>query len=92
MPWTKQTKTVRVIADSAGERCIEFFQRPDGTFGFEEYERVSKEKSSIKEDWKCVGDYDVRVFDSEDNAMTEALDNIPWFQQSIFGRTGLGFV
>jgi hypothetical protein len=27
------------VEDSDGSRCVDFFSRPDGTFGFEEFRR-----------------------------------------------------
>ena len=63
-------------ADS-GDRCVDIFRRPDGTFGFEEYRRDSEDGRG----WFLIGRYGGEVFASEADTRTAASATIPWLMQ-----------
>ena len=56
-----------------GSRKAEIFERPDGTFGFDEL------AFGIDEDtWFPVGEYSVAIVDSLEHAISEAKGRIAW--------------
>jgi hypothetical protein len=57
-----------------GDRCVDIFQRPDGTFGFEEYRRDSEDGRG----WFRIGSFGDEAFASEGCARTAATKALPW--------------
>ena len=58
----------------AVDRCVDFFIRPDGTFGFEEFRRDPEDMGA----WTPVAYFSGRVFATEYEARGAALDSVPW--------------
>ena len=56
-----------------GLRKAAIFERPDGTFGFEELAFGGDEDV-----WFPVGKYSTAIVDSLEHAISEAKDRIPW--------------
>ena len=56
-----------------GSRKAEIFERPDGTFGFEELAFGRDEDA-----WFPVGNYSIAMVDSLDHAVSEAKARIAW--------------
>jgi len=56
------------------DRCVDFFLRPDGTFGFEEFRRDPEDMGA----WTPVAYHSARVFDSEQDAVAAAREGVPW--------------
>jgi hypothetical protein len=62
----------------AGElRCVDVFQRIDGTFGFEEYRRDPEDGRG----WFAVGYFRELRFSSTSEALTEARKRVLWFAE-----------
>ena len=61
------------------EMCVDIFQRPDGTFGFEEYRRDAEDQRG----WFAVGFFGSQVFASEGEAMSEARARVPWLDEQL---------
>ncbi len=40
----QKNRVLRSIETQEGERCVDFFIRPDGSFGFEEYRRDAEDR------------------------------------------------
>ena len=59
--------------------CVDIFQRPDGTFGFEEYRRDTE----TSERWFPIGFHSGIVCNSEDEAVTKAAAAIGWLEQEL---------
>ena len=59
-----------------GSRCVDFFQRPSGTFGFEEFRRDFE----CSHGWFPIGNYSSMQFDSEVAALNEAFTRIIWLK------------
>lgn len=73
---TEKHKVLRSIETPGGGRCVDIFQRADGTFGFEEYRRDVEDGRG----WFPVGFYARLVHDSERAAYGDALDCVPWLK------------
>jgi hypothetical protein len=56
-----------------GSRKAEIFERPDGTFGFEEL-AVGRDEDA----WFTVGKYSIAIVDSLDDAIAEEKGRIAW--------------
>ena len=60
--------------DSA-DRCVDLFQRPDGSFGFEEYRRDPEDAGR----WSRIGWFGERRHATRDDALAAAKTAVAWF-------------
>lgn len=67
------------IENDAHNRCVDLFQRPDGTFGFEEF-RADVEDAGA---WTPVGYYSVLVHSSKEAALNAAINAVAWLAAAI---------
>lgn len=58
----------------AVDRCVDIFQRPEGTFGFEEFRRDPEDVG----EWTPIAYYSVREYRSEADALAAAREAVPW--------------
>ena len=70
---------LRSIEDPSGDRCVDIFRRPDGSFGYEEYRRDAEDPRG----WQPVGGYDRRRFTEEVSALADAEATIGWLSASM---------
>jgi hypothetical protein len=70
---------LRSINRHGESRCTDIFLRPNGTFGFEEFRRDIEDKRG----WFPIGFFGDRVFNSEEDALLEALSAIPWLKDAM---------
>ena len=57
-----------------GSRCVDLFERPDGTYGFEEFRRDHEDRRG----WFPIGFYADLVFLSEEAALHQARSKVTW--------------
>ena len=57
-----------------GDRCVDVFWRPDGSFGFEEFRRDPEDMGV----WTPVAYFSHRVFATEGEASSAAEQFVPW--------------
>ena len=62
--------------EPGGTLCVDLFQRPDGTFGFEEYRR---DPESL-EGWFPIGFYSTKVFPSQVETELAARQSVGWLK------------
>ena len=67
---------LRSIENSYGDYCIDFFERADGTFGFEEYRSDPEDGAT----WHSLHRYQGRIFSSEGEALAAAKSCVPWLK------------
>ena len=67
------TKIVKRIESGTGDRAIEIFLRPDGSYGFEEFRFVQPENA-----WIPIGPGTVPFHDSAETAEADARGRIDW--------------
>lgn len=65
------------IETSNGDRCVDLFVRPDGSFGFEIYRRDSEALSG----WFPIGGFANQRFQSRENAREAAASYAPWLSK-----------
>ena len=74
-----KNKVLRSIETDSGNRCVDIFLRPDGSFGFEEYRRDSEDGRG----WFPVGFYAAQVWATEEAALGAALDAVSWLRDVV---------
>jgi hypothetical protein len=57
-----------------GNRCVDIFSRPDGTFGFEEFRRDPEDMGA----WTPVSYFSSHEYSTEGDAVAEAIRLVPW--------------
>ncbi len=57
-------------------RCLDVFQRPDGSFGFEEYRRDPEDPQG----WYPVGGHAGQRFANAADALSQAQTDVPWLK------------
>jgi hypothetical protein len=56
------------------DRCVDFFSRPDGSYGFEEFRRDIEDGGQ----WTPVASYSAVAYASSANALNTAERCVPW--------------
>jgi ribosomal protein S18 acetylase RimI-like enzyme len=69
-------KVLRSIEMPDGDRCVDLFVRPDGTYGYEEYRRELEDGRG----WFPIGFHSEAEFSSEEQALKSALDSVSWLK------------
>jgi hypothetical protein len=67
---------VETILHPGGNRKVEIFRRPDGTFGFEEWQWLEEERC-----WCPLGGHSMAVIDTMDHALGEVNGRIAWIKE-----------
>jgi len=67
-------KVLTSLENSAGDRCVDIFERADGTFGFEEYRRDPEDMSG----WFSLHRYSQQVFATAEDALAQAKSRVEW--------------
>ena len=60
-----------------GTVCVDIFQRPDGSWGLEEYRRDAEDGTG----WFATGFFAETPYDSRDSAISAAHELVPWFRE-----------
>jgi hypothetical protein len=76
---TKKNRVLRSIETVDGMRCVDFFIRPDASFGFEEYRRDTEDARG----WFPIGFHADGKFASEEEAETKALIAVSWLKDAL---------
>ena len=74
-------RVLRSIETEDGGRCVDLFERPDGTFGFEEYRRDSEDGCG----WFPIGHHASGVYATLDVALMEAMRKVVWLREVVPG-------
>ncbi len=62
-----------------GAQCVDLFQRPDGSFGFESYRRDAEDGRG----WFTTGYFGRQSFVNERAALDDATARIPWLADIV---------
>ena len=74
----KTSKVMESFENDLEDRCVDFFVRDDGTFGFEEYRRDHEEGGR----WSKVRQFSGTRFSSLEAAKASAKYLVPWLLSS----------
>ena len=66
------------VEDAFHERCVDLFERPDGTFGFEEFRRDFEDQGR----WTAVQYYSGKRYPSREEAWAAARATVTWLPKS----------
>lgn len=69
-----ENKVIRSINADGEMTCVDIFQRPDGSFGFDEFRRDPEDPRG----WFSIGHCGGRVFDTVQAAQVGALESVGW--------------
>jgi len=69
-----KNKVLKSVENEHGDRCVDIFLRPDGTFGFEECRRDPEDGGR----WYPLHRYGSQVFRSEEDALAQARNYVEW--------------
>ena len=67
------------IETEEGDRCVDLFRRPDGTFGFEEFRRDPEDRGG----WTPVRYYSGAVYASREEALAAAKRAVLWLGERL---------
>lgn len=70
-----ENKVIRSVNLSGEMVCVDLFQRPDGSFGFDEFRRDPEDGAR---GWYSIGYYGDQRFDTAGAAWDAALENVRW--------------
>ncbi|MDP4593808.1 MAG: hypothetical protein NWT00_04465 [Beijerinckiaceae bacterium] len=70
----KDKLVIQSVATDDGRRCVDIFQRPDGSFGFQEYIREPEENSG----WQPVSYTSQLHYRTQEEAMAAARARTSW--------------
>ncbi len=62
-----------------GDRCVDIFSRPDGSFGFEEFRKDPEDMGA----WTPVGYFSAKSFPSSDVALADATRRVAWLSDLL---------
>jgi len=71
---SQKNRVIESINIEDENRCVDIFQRPDNSFGFEEYRRDIEDNQG----WFAIGFFGDQVFDSEAQVRKAALLKVSW--------------
>jgi hypothetical protein len=63
------------IENAQHDRCVDVFERPDGSFGFEEFRRDAEDAGT----WTPVSYFCFLRFTSQSDALNDASRRVAWF-------------
>lgn len=76
---TDKNTVLKSINIQDGNRCVDIFMRPNGTFGFEEFRRDLEDIRG----WFPIGYFGNRIFERENEALLEAQAKVSWLNEAI---------
>ena len=77
---SKELGTVVLSVNASGDPlCVDFFQRPDSSFGYEEYRRDHE----TAEGWFPIGFYSGIRFETLEQAKSDAKGKVAWLDNAI---------
>jgi hypothetical protein len=68
---------VASIETREGDRCVDLFSRPDGSFGFEEFRRDPEDAGR----WTGTHYFSATIYQSLRDAVAAADQAVPWFAE-----------
>jgi hypothetical protein len=75
-PSSERPKVLKNLEDAEGFRCVDIFQRADGTFGFKEFRRDPEDSGR----WTLVEDFSHRSYATESAALSAACQSVSWLR------------
>ena len=67
------------VSSEDNQYCVDFFERDDGTFGFEEYRRDIEDYNQ----WFKIGCFDTLLFTTKKDAIEAAVQYVIWLKGQL---------
>lgn len=67
------------IENDEHDRCVDLFQRPDGSFGFEEFRRDVEDAGA----WTPVAYYSASAYPSKEAALDATINTVAWLGPAV---------
>ena len=67
------------VSSEDNQYCVDFFERDDGTFGFEEYRRDIEDYNQ----WFKIGCFDTLLFTTKKDAVEAAVKYLIWLKGQL---------
>ena len=67
------------IETREGDRCVDLFRRPDGSFGFEEFRRDPEDAGA----WTPVAYYSGARYETREATLTDAVATVAWLSDAL---------
>ena len=61
------------------DRCVDLFERPDGTCAYEEFRRDTEDGGA----WTPVSYFSIRSLPTRREALLEAITSVPWLGEVV---------
>jgi hypothetical protein len=71
------------IENAEGNRCVDLFLRPDGTYGFEEFRKDPEDAGA----WTPVQYYSAMVYASKEDTLAAATGAVSWLAEKLHHPT-----
>jgi hypothetical protein len=78
VPVSIKNKVFASFENEYGDHCVDIFERPNGSFGFEEFRRDAEDCGA----WQSLARYAQQVFDSRTRTCVAADQSVHWLAQS----------
>jgi hypothetical protein len=78
----KSWVVLRSIENGEHDRCVDLFQRPDGSFGFDEFRRDVEDAGA----WTPVAYHSGAAYSSMDDALSAAVKAVVWLGGALKAR------
>lgn len=69
-------RVIESYESSDSRHCVDLFQRPDGTFGFEEFRRDPEDRG----EWTPLSYHSASRYASDSDALDAARRLVSWFE------------
>jgi hypothetical protein len=79
MSGTNKSWTVFVSVEDEDHRCVDFFSRPNGSFGFEEFRRDPEDAGR----WTSTHTFSSGVYLSPAQTLEAAEHSVPWLTETL---------
>ena len=75
----KSWSVLKSYQTSDGNRCVDVFRRPDGSFGFDEFRKDPEDMGT----WTPVAYYAGTAYDTAEAALAEAVLRVWWLDEAL---------
>ncbi len=72
-------RVLNSVNNEYADRCVDFFIRDDGSFGYKEFRRDAEDQGA----WFLVAFDEKAVFERYEDALESALREVAWLREAV---------
>ena len=76
---TRADQVLNSLENDSADRCVDFFRRTDGSFGYREFRRDPEDQGR----WSLTAAHEHAIFAGYDEALAAALGQVPWLAAAV---------